>query len=72
MCYSSNTKSSIKLNANLVFDAKWLCFKEHGCVPWGNSFGVFLGELPFLEEHNHVLKEMLVFSKNSFFLGQMC
>ncbi len=57
------TKSNIKLNASLVFDAKWLCFKEHGCVPDGNSLGVFLGELFFLEEHNHVRKEMLVFFK---------
>jgi hypothetical protein len=67
MCYSSNTKSNIELNASLVFDVKWLCFKEHGCAPLGNSLGLFLGELPFLEEHNHVQKEMLVFSKEFFF-----
>ncbi len=67
MCYSSNTKSNIELNAILVFDAKWLCFKEHGCVPRGNSLGLFLNELSFLEEHNHVHKEMLVFFKEFLF-----
>jgi hypothetical protein len=67
MCYSSNTKSKIELNASLVFDAKWWCFKEHGCVPQGNSLGVFLKEVSFLEEHNHIHKEMLVFFKEFLF-----